>query len=442
MKNRVLGKGLYVLMFLLIGILVLGGTGTASASDIRSGDSVIVAQGETIDDDLVVFANTIMINGTVNGDLVAFGNSVAVNGTVNGSAVLGGQTVRVNGEINGTLYSGGAEIILGPNAVIERNVMVGGYSLTTEPGSTVTRDLTMGGLQAVLAGRIGRDVQFAGQALELNGQIGRNVSAEVAEPDESPFRMSFGPDMPAAIASGLRVGRNAQIDGQLSYLSTVDQTNEILATPAGGVVFQAQPVTVAVEPPTVTYEWFFNRVRDFITVLVIGLAALWLARPPVLEAVSHARTKPLAATGWGFLMLLAGYTLVLVAFAALLLFGILLGTSTLGGLATTSLVFGFAGSALYVTIFTAVVVWGTKVIVSLLVGKLLLERFAKQYAESPVTAFLLGLVLFEIVASIPVLGFIVTIATMLLGLGAIWYVFYDRRRAHPVSMTTPAPMPA
>lgn len=447
MLNRITGKWLYILMFLLIGVLVLSSAGTAFATDIRSGESVIVAQGEVIDDDLVIFAETIMINGTINGDLVAFGTTVSVNGTVNGSAMLAGQTIRVNGEINGTVYSGGAEIILGPNALIERNVMIGGYSLQAQPGSVIARDLTMGGMQAVLAGKIGRDVQFAGQALELNGQVGRNVLAEIADPDQTPFVMNLGPNMPAAIASGLRVGREAQINGQLSYFSGVDQSNEILATPGGGVVFQAQPVEVmtAVEQPSVTnamYEWLLRRIRDFITVLVIGLAGLWLARPWMMQAVSHARTKPLAMTGWGFLMLCAGYALAFVVFVGLLLFGFLLGASTLGGLAAASAALGVTGSALFVTLFTAVALWGTKVIVSLLVGKLLLERFAKQYAENPIIAFLLGLTLFEIVAFVPVLGWIVTIVTVLLGLGAIWYVFYDRRRTQSVGMSRPAPMPA
>lgn len=282
------------------------------------------------------------------------------------------------------------------------------------------------------------------------------MRAEIGNANEPSFIMNLGPEMPAAIASGLRVARNAQINGQLSYASTADQGDEILSQPAGGVVFQALPVAVTqnegifqtspvaapVQPLNMTYDWFLDRIRDFISVFVVGLAALWLVRPRVLEAVSHARTKPLASAGWGILVLFVGYALGAIAFFGLLLLGIMLGLTTLGGLAVTSLVLSFAGSALYVTLFTGLVVWGTKVVVSLLIGKLLLGRFAQDYADSPVTAFLLGLVLFEIVAAIPILGFIVTIVTVLLGLGAMWYVFYDRRRTHSVGISKPAPVPA
>lgn len=434
-----------ILVVALLALLLLGTAAPAFASDIRSGETVTIAQGEVIDDDLLLFATTIVVNGTVNGDLIAFGNSVTVNGTVNGSALLGAQTVNVGGQIKGTVYAGSAALNLAPTARIERNVMFGGYSLQAAPGSTIARDLWFGGAQAILRGKLGRDVNFAGEALELNGEIGRNVSAHVAEPNQTNSGAFYGPDMPPAIASGLRVARNAKISGSLTYFSPVDQANEILATPANGVVYQYQKPGEGVDQPqpvNFMNEWLFNRVRDFITVLIIGLLALWLIRPWMLSAVSHAQSKPLASAGWGLLVLIAGYVVALVLFVAIVLIGILFGVTTLGGLSLATFGVGAAGAAFFGGVFTAIVVWGTKVVVALLIGKLILGRFAPQYAENAFLAFLLGLVLFEIVAAIPFLGFVVTIVTILLGLGALWYVWYDRRKAQPLSLSNPTPMPA
>lgn len=444
MKTRTTNGWKWLGALLLIGVLLLGGAGSALASDIRSGDSVLIGSGEVIDDDLVLFGNSIVVNGTVNGDLIAFGSTITLNGTVKGSAVLGGQTLNVNGHVNGTLYSGAGAMTLGSRAVIERNMMFGGYSLETAPESLVARDLSMGGAQAVLSGKVGRDVQFAGQALELNGTFGRNIRVEVAEPNQTPIQMYAGPNMPSQIASGLRVSRNAVIQGQLWYASSVAQADEILATPNGGVVFEAQPIVAQAQPqPTnLVNEWLFARLRDFITVLLVGLVALWLIRPTVKGAAQQAQTKPLAATAWGLLLLVAGYVLAFVLVAVLVAVGIMFGVSTLGGLAFAAFSIGLAGSALFVTLFTAIVVWGTKVIVSLLIGKLVLAQFAKQYAENDIAAFLVGLVLFEIVATIPILGAVVTFVTILLGLGALWYVYYARRTTTKVSMQTHAPMPA
>lgn len=427
----------------LILMLILGGVGTAAASEIISGDTVTIGSGEVIDDDLVIFANTIVVNGTVNGDLIAFGNTITLNGTVNGSAMFGGQTLTVSGQVKGALYGGGTELRLTPTASIERNMFFGGYSLRTEQGSIIARDLTSGAGQAVLGGRVGRDVQFGGNALELNGEIGRNVRAEVSDPGQPSFFWAPSSNLPPSIASGLRVSQNAKIGGELSYTSSVDQSNEILVTPQGGIRFQQVATSQPATAPTPWWiETLMNRVRDFVTVLILGGLAI-LALPRWVNAsVANAESKPLAATGWGLLVLVAGYVLAILAFFAILMVAILLGFTTLGGLVTAFATVGFSGLLLAFTGFTAFVLWGAKVVVACLIGKLLFKQFVPNSADNLLLTFLVGLVLFEVVAAIPFLGPVVTFVTILLGLGAVWYLWYERRKTVGMTMTKPAPMPA
>lgn len=442
MKTPKLGRWRWLLLVALIALFGWSGFGTAVASDIRSGDSIRVGSGEVIDDDLILFGNSIVINGTVNGDLVAFGNDITLNGTVNGSAVMGGQNMKVSGKVSGTLYGGGGALELTSNAVIERNVMFGGYSLRTEAGSIIARDLSAGGAQAVLGGRVGRDMQFGGSALELNGEIGRNVRVEVSEPGQIQPYAYYGANLPPAIATGLRVAQDAKIGGKLTYASPMEQSNQILAQPIGGVVYQASPITTENVPAPSPYEWLFTRVRDFFTVLILGCLALWLIPRVVNAAVVNAQNKPLGATGWGLVVCIAGFVIGAIAFVAILALGAVFGLTTLGGLSVATFGVGFMGLGLVVTIFTGIVLWGAKVIVSMMIGKLILQRFASQYAENAPVTFLLGLVLFEIVASIPIFGAFVTLVVMLLGVGGMWYVYYERRRTPQVSMPKQAPMPA
>src|SRR4030043_597137 len=70
------------------------------AADLRSGDTITVASGEVVDDDLYIAGSTIIIDGTVNGDLWAVGNTITVNGDVKGSVVAAGQTVSINGNVD------------------------------------------------------------------------------------------------------------------------------------------------------------------------------------------------------------------------------------------------------------------------------------------------------------------------------------------------------
>jgi hypothetical protein len=296
----------------------------------------------------------------------------------------------------------------------------------------------------MLAGKVVRDAQFAAQALELNGEFGRDVRAEVSAPGTTTFFMSPTTNAPPAIPSGLRIGRDAKITGALTYISPADQSASFMAQPLGGVNFTLREVTAPEVPraPFAPYEGLLTRVRDFFTVLLIGLLALWLAPKYVSRAVENARTKPLACTAWGLFVLVAGYVLALVVFAALLMLGIVLALTTLGGLSITAFVAAFAGLGLVVTGFTGVVLWGAKVIVACLIGKLLLQRLAHGYADNNIFAFVLGLLLFELVAAIPILGFAVTVVTILLGLGALWYLVYPRKTTLQAPLVNPMPLPA
>jgi cytoskeletal protein CcmA (bactofilin family) len=440
-KSRFFGWRFF-LGLALVALLMLGGAGSALASEIMSGDSIRIGTGEVIDDDVIIFGNTIVVDGTVNGDLIVFGSDITLNGTVNGSAVLAGQHMNVSGKVTGTLYSGGSALELTPNAVIQRNVMFGGYSLRTEAGSIIARDVSVGGAQAVLGGSVGRDVQFGGQALELNGEVGRNVRAAVSETGQIQRFVSFDSTLPPSVASGLRVSKDAKVGGSLTYASPVEQSNGILAQPTGGVVYQATPSNTQNVLAPSPYEWLFTRMRDFFTVLILGGVALVLMPRVVKAAVANAQNKPLASTGWGLVVLIAGYVLAVVAFVVIVALGVVFGISTLGGLSVATFGVGLAGLGLGVTVFTGIVLWGAKVIVSYAIGKLLLQQFAPDYADNTLFAFVLGLVLFEIVAAIPILGTVVTLVAILWGLGALWYVYYERRSTPQVSMPKQAPMPA
>ena len=69
------------------------------AFDTRSGATVTIPSGKTVDDDLYVGANTVIVDGTVNGDLWAAGSTITVNGVVNGSIMAAGRTVNINGDV-------------------------------------------------------------------------------------------------------------------------------------------------------------------------------------------------------------------------------------------------------------------------------------------------------------------------------------------------------
>ena len=84
---------LVVLFVLLLGITWAP---TAHAVEVMQEETVTIAAGEVIADDLMVFANELVMDGTINGDLIAFVNKATINGTIDGDFMGAGQEIIIN----------------------------------------------------------------------------------------------------------------------------------------------------------------------------------------------------------------------------------------------------------------------------------------------------------------------------------------------------------
>ncbi len=428
-----------------LALLLLGGiVGAAAAFDFRSGDTITIQSNETVDDDLFISAQKIVVDGTVNGDLFVVGETVEVNGAVNGSVFAAGQTLTVNGAIAGSVYGAGMSLTYGPQAVISRNAAFGGFSLKTEPGSVITRDLIASGYQTVLGGEIGRDLTFDGGALELNGNIGGDVTADVGSPD-SNFQQapSFWPGMPDMIPPGLRVEKEASIGGKLTYTSPVEQAAAIQITPEGGVTYQAPPPDEETQPQGGLFfsvvDWVIARLRDFITLMLLGLLAVWQA-PALLNSVTEqARTKPLPAAVWGLVVVIVGYIGLVVIAILVLCVWIILGVITLGGLADTIFGVGFSTLSLVFTVFNLLVSYGSKIVIAYLGGQWITRRLLPKYAENKWLPLVIGVVIYIVVRSIPILGWLIGVGVTLMGLGAMWLLWRKYRQPPTLAPVATAP---
>jgi hypothetical protein len=94
------------------------------------GGTYILAQGETLNGDLVVVGGTVTVEegAQVNGNVALVGGSVTIDGTVNGDAVAVGGTVS-----------------LGPKSVVTHDVGTFGAMLNRAEGSQVGGQVTSGG---------------------------------------------------------------------------------------------------------------------------------------------------------------------------------------------------------------------------------------------------------------------------------------------------------
>jgi cytoskeletal protein CcmA (bactofilin family) len=420
------------------------------AFDGRSGDRVIIAAGEVINDDLYVAAQEFVLDGTVNGDLIVFAQTVTINGKVDGDLMSAAQSVAVNGEVTGSVRMAGSVLQVGEKASIGKDVVVGGYSLESKPGSGVGQDLVFGGGQVLLAGDVTRNVQVGTSAFELRGKAGGDVTAEVGDANQGvvvPPPAMFMP--PAAISApnvrqGLTIDPSARIGGDLQY--TQSQAVTIPAGVVNGKVTRTAPTSNAAAPREETAaakitKWGLNFVRTSITLIVIGLLLLWLFPGFISGLSAQLQAKPLPSLGWGavawaafffVLLLIVTVTIVGAIFFGVLTLGQLTGTVIgLGILAFLGLIIGFV----LVTRFIAQIVFGVAL------GRWIFQRANSGLAEHRywpmvvgvvITAAVIALLSFPLIPG--VLGWLLNFAIVLLGLGALWQWVRERTgRIAPVA---------
>jgi hypothetical protein len=130
-------------------------------------------------------------------------------------------------------------------------------------------------------------------------------------------------------------------------------------------------------------------------------------------------------------VIILGFVGAAVLVGLVLVVGILLGVVTLGGLAGVTFGIGFSGLSLTFGLFLLSIVYGSKLVVAHMVGELVLQRLLPQYAERAILALTLGVALYVLVRSVPMLGWLIGAIVTLLGLGAMWLLFRQWRGASP-----------
>ncbi len=440
--NSRVRKGLAILAILLLSLFWL--VPVAWAAEFKGGEEVIIGPDEVIEDDLYVGAGTIKIEGTIKGDLVAAGGEIIVNGTVEGDFIAAGGYITINGDIEDDVRIAGGTLTLGPNARIGDDVLAAGYSFDATAGSSIGGSLFWGGYQAKLAGDVEEDFNGGMGALEIAGSIEGNVEVDVgeADPDLEATMPFFQMWMPAPMmAPGFRVAEGAEIGGNLTYTSGSEGEIDSRAEIAGGIAYQTpvpSPVEVekvkVVTQQQIALNWFLDQLRRFIALLAIGLLLVWIVPGPVREAATALQTRPWGSLGWGVLVVVSVCIVVPVVAFLVIVLDLIFGGLGLGGLVVSITGLGFLTNATIIVGFLITVAYITKVVVSFLVGRMILERIRQPWGAGRVWPLVLGVVLFAIVRAIPILGWFIGLFVTLFGLGALWLMSLEairRRRAVP-----------
>ena len=149
--------------------LLLTFAASVPATEFRSGNTVTIPAGEVINDDLVVSAGELIMQGRVTGDLVVAAGDATVSGPVEGNLIVAAGNVAVSQPIGGSVYVASGDVSL--DSPVGRNVVAAAGSMVVGEAARVGRDLTVAGGDVTVRSQVGRN---------LNGSIGNLTLASGA----------------------------------------------------------------------------------------------------------------------------------------------------------------------------------------------------------------------------------------------------------------------
>lgn len=347
------------------------------AFDARTGMGVTVASGEVVDDDLYVGAETVTIDGIINGDLWAAANTITINGIVNGSVMAAGNKVTINGEVTHAVRAVGESINI--NGSVGGDVLAGCRGLHIASTAEIGGDLLFGADSAGIDGPIEGDVKGGGTEVAISDAVGGNVELEV-ESLTILSTASIGGDLTYSSAEEADIQSGAQIAGATTH--NVPEVRE-----DGADVF-----------PFPLFSGVLAKVMGFLMAFVAGLIIIFVAPRRLRSIVDAIGSRPGPSAGWGALV-------VFVApIVAILVCLTIIGISA-----------GVIGLVLY-----GVGLYLAQIPVGLFIGRWIIGRFRVVESKAAmVGALAVGLVILKLLSLIPYFGWVVGLAIVIFGLGAV-----------------------
>jgi hypothetical protein len=380
---------------MLLVMLFFGYVSPVHAQGIITGDTI--PAGQTVANDVILFGDQVSIEGNVDGNVIAIGNGVTISGKVDGNVIIISQQALITGEVTDSVYALTLLLELGDTAQIGRNLAYVGGSLTQYPNAQVGRDLTGLFFGATLSGKVGGEIRAVIGPVDIVRLFVKTFNIDIKLPDSLPWKTTgFHQPGVAKLAAPLPV-RMLQ-DGGPAVQNSI--SSELLT------------------------RWGISRLKEFISLLLIGLV-LVLFFPAFLESWSNSlRAAPMLSVSYGLVIAIVGNIGGLLALLLAIALGLgfmALGLSTLGFMLGA---LGTLGVGLAYSVFMLFLTFLSKITVAYLVGALILKRFERPSRWYKILPFLLGLLIFVLAASIPFLGWVISVLVAFMGIGAIWMAMF------------------
>ena len=347
---------------------------SAAASETRRGESVGVAQDETIKGDIFLFGERVRIDGTVEGDVFLFGHDATVNGHVKGDVFAFAQLLQVNGQVDGNVRASTNTTTI--RGTVGKNVLTFDEVVNLESSGKIGGSLTIFVENLNLEGSLGKDLLMFGKHLNLFGKV------------EGAIRMK---------GDLLTINSSAQVAGPIRY----EGNKEPEVSPQAKLASPVDYHKLEHKPHYMEGHYYVWQVIWLAAFVLFGLVLFQLMPKFATEAVASAERYG-ASFGLGVLVFFG------VPIAALIACVTVVGLFV--GISACFLWYG----ALYFA----------QVIVGAVVGQWLMGPTRETWPL--IGRMAVGLVIVRLATVIPAVGSWIKFGVILWGLGAISLALYNR----------------
>jgi hypothetical protein len=366
-----------ILKWLIVGLatslLLMFTQRAASAATYKAPDketgNVVVAAGETINDDVYTFGGNVKILGNINGDLIVGGGRVEISGKVSQDVIAAGGEVNVLGEVGDDLRVGGGTVKI--DGIVKDAVNVAGGTVIFTSKAQIGGDIAAAGGTIEVDGVANKNLSAGAGTITIFGRIGGNVNVS---------------------AASLRLADTAEVRGSLDATTQ----SKVLRAEGAKILGPFTEKRVKLQSATVMAEVMK------VALSLLGLLAVGL----ILILIYKNRAKDFAiqsiASFWKSLGL--GAAVMIIAPAA-----IIISMLTIIGLPLALISALMFGIAIYVA----------QIVAGLALGTLIFKIGNVKREVNIFLAFLAGMITLKLLMAVPYIGWLVSFVAILWGLGAL-----------------------
>ncbi len=343
------------------------------ASEFLSGDDISISRDEVIKDDLYIMGNYSEVRGTIEGDLSAFCYDFSSNGTIEGNTNLFAYNIDYIGKIGRSARLFGYKIRL--NGPVNGNVLAFAKDFKLGAKSYIGRDLTYSVDNMRIDGIVVGNIDGTSSKTVISGRIDGDICIETDQ---------------------LIITSPTTIKGELCYTSPneaiIDQgviiEDEIIwnekTTQTGGDITLADDVS------------FVLNFILFLAALLTGFVFILLFRNHIDRSVEQLKINFWHSFAIGCLSFLG------------LTFGAIIPAVLVIGIPVSIMMFILGMILFYIG----------KIYVGIALARYLFSLINKK-ARLPIgIELIIGLILLTVLFGLPIIGWVIYIATFLLGTGA------------------------